>query len=465
MTVSIGDLNVSKKVKRIYVGVDGKARRVVKVYARAKISSSGTRSGPVYRDTSRLVINSRFSFGNVTPVVCRAFWSEDEGAYLVSGTFKQSNMLSQIKVSVAGEATDNARDILLSDSVSDYTNPAPVEGGSVMLFSGALSKKIFVKLIDTETNTEYKATETSVSSFSFSSEYAVSSSPQHGTWNYSYEIPGDPHFVAANEYGDKLVFTYSANGGSGKSFVYSYKTKARSVTPARYDRVGKMWIAIDSSDGSIKEFVSAGYYYNNTGAFANKLAILSTPVLLSSGSYSSDGLYFGPSAQTDAMNSSGGRELTIFASTLCYFNKEKNTRVCEFILDYGDYGYDSSGALVFNHAIKRYSEQHVLSDADTESNDYIWRFLGHDRNNRQYVLSTLGGQIKIIKFSTDGGVITKLAEYDTGISISKNTKLQDTVTNYFYYGGRVNLGAVPAFVLTHNNEYNELVIVPPEIIV
>lgn len=469
MGIRIGNLSVARNVKRIYVGVDGKARRVTKVRAKAAYKEGLEMSGVVYKDTERLQIKSLFNFGNISPVVCRVFWSDDAGKYLVSGTFKSSNQLSQLAVSVSGSAVDNGHDMLLSDSASDYTKPAPIEGGQVMLFSGTLSKKIFVKRVNVSTNTEVKSSETDTSSFSFTTSYAVASSPQHGYWNMSNESFPPANFVSVNEYGDKIIATYSSYGGAGKSFVFSYKTNCHSVAPIVYDTVAKRMVVKDLYDGDIKIVDLVGWYTSG-GAFS-KLLVTST-YTLSPAEFASDPLYIGPgTSNARAYNSSGEIQFRVYACTVCNnYNdttRGKVFRRCCIVLDYGGWVNNSDGSSVPVHSVKQWTVEHELSDSELARADkYIWKYLGYDNSGNQYVLSTMEDVVKIIKFSTENGELNKVGEFDTGIVLSDNVVLQDTVINRFGFAQRSrNLEAVPAFVITRNNEYNELVIVPPELIV
>lgn len=469
MGIKIGNLSAARNVKRIYVGVDGKARRVTKVRAKAAYKEGLGMSGVVYEDTERLQIKSLFNFGNLSPVVCRVFWSDDAGKYLVSGTFKSSNQLSQLAVSILGSAADNGHDMLLSDSASDYVKPAPIEGGQVMLFSGTLSKKIFVKRVNVSTNTEVKSSETDASSFSFTTSYAVASSPQHGYWNMTNITFPPEEFVAVNEYGNKIVATFSSYGGAGKPFVFDYKTNCHSVAPITYSASAKRMIVKDNSSGDIKIVDLVGYY-TSLGALT-KLAVASTHLCVSA-EFASDPLYIGPgTSNARAYNSSGEIQFRVYACTVCNnYNdtiRGKVFRRCHIVLDYGEWVNNSDGSSVPVHSVKQWTAEYELSDSELARADkYIWKYLGYDNSGNQYVLSTMEDIVKIIKFSTENGELNKVGEFDTGIVLSDNVVLQDTVINSFGSAvGRRNLVAVPAFVITINNEYNELIIVPPELIV
>lgn len=462
MAINVGILGRARKVKRIYVGVNGKARRVTKVVAKHPSLGSSRLARTCYKDKERALIRGSFFFGSVSPVVCRAIWSDDYNSYLVSGTFKDDGQLSQVSLSVSGSVADTGRAVSLGGTSPVYRHPAPVAGGSIMWFSGAKEKVLSVKKIDVDSMTDD-------SSFSFSSGYFIASNRQHGITEFA-DLP-PLLFTAINEYGNEFVATYSVSGGAGQSFVFSYKTNARSVTPITVDDVAKRMIVIGGSGGGIKILDLVGWFRNYPDGSKDLVDIrtASEYVLAEAADFSSDGVYIGDASRATVVNSSGATIANSYVGTVCYYNTDKSTRVCKLVVDFGGWADTGDGGEVPVHEVQQYTEEFDLTDSDlSRADNYVWRYLGYDRYRFLYVLSTVNDTVKIIKFSTGEGGIQKVGEYDTGISLSDNIVLQDTVPNYFGYAGNYGRNdgeAVPAFVITRNNEYNELVIVPPELIV
>lgn len=474
MAINVGVLGATRKVKRIYVGVDGKARRVTRVRAKHPSLGSTTLARVCYNDKTRAMIKGSFSFGFTSPIVCRAIWSDENNAYLISGTFKDSALLSQISMSVDGTIADTGKAVSLSDASYEYKNPAPVAGDSLMLFSGAKDKKISVKKIDVDKMTESLVTSSDKSSFSFSAGYAVASNRQHGDpFDTSGTLSFPPsQFTAVNEYGNKFVATYSKSGGTGKSFVFSYRTKAWSSTPVYHDAVAKRMIVTDSSGGNIKILDLVGWFtsYSDGTRELSDIRTSSEYMLVEAANHSTEGVYIGAASNAAIVyNSVGTKVYDSYVCPVCYYNASKSSRICKLVIDSGRWGSTGDGGEVPVHDVQQYTEEFELTDSDVgRADNYIWKYLGWDYYGNQYVLSTVGDVVKVIKFSTGTDGITKVGEYDTGVALSDNVVLQDIVPNYFEFAGRAgrtDQQASPVFIITRNNEYNELFIVPPEIIV
>ena len=472
MGIKIGDLNVSKQVKRMYVGVDGKAHRVVKVYAKAKTSSAVTKTGPVYKDEQALQVSARFNLGNMSPTLCSAYISPDTGEFLVSGTFKDKFLLSELSVSKTGMSVqDTGRSVSLGSSTMPFNSPSDVSAygsnsasGQIFLFSGSVLGKVFMKRVSPYDMAEYG----SVTNYGFSTAAStLASGPQH---MQPFDITADwplPYFVSVNAAGNSgIVAAYSENGTAAKTYTFSaYKTSQRSCRSHDYNSDQKKLLVTSASTGKdVRILGLSPYFYNNTGAFA-KIDTFGSYAVKMPSSYVTTNLYLGAAFNGKAMDSSGSVRYESYITTVSCQDGSK--RYHKLIVDSGK-GY-SSDSLGFD--VKEYTEEHDLPADSSRATYQKWQVLGVD-GSYIYVLSTAKDEVKILKFATSATDITKVAEYDTGVRLDANTVVQDVVPVAYAYadknGDRWEKDGdsyIPAFIVTRNNEYNELVIVSRSLIV
>ena len=473
MGIKIGDLNVSKQVKRMYVGVDGKAHRVVKVYAKAKIGSATTKTGPVYKDEQALQVSARFNLGNVSPTLCSVYISPDTGEFLVSGTFKDKFLLSELSVSKTGMSVqDTGRSVSLGSSTMPFNAPSDVSAygsngasSQIFLFSGSVLGKVFMKRVSPYDMAE----EGAVTNFGFSTSASTLASGQQdmGPFDITATWPL-PYFVSVNAAGNSgIVAAYSENGGSAKTYTFSgYKTSQRSCRTYDYSAVLKKLLVTSASTGKdVRILGLAAYFYNNTGAFAKIDTCGSYSVKMPS-SYVTTNLYLGAAFNGSAINSGGSENYESYVTTVSCQDGAK--RYHKLIVD----SASGSSSDSLNFEVKEYTEEHDLPEDSSRAAHQKWQVLGVDGGCYIYVLSTAKDEVKILKFLTSATEITKVAEYDTGIRLDANTVVQDVVPVAYAYSGDTGKSweangksYIPAFIVTRNNEYNELVIVSRSLIV
>ena len=473
MGIKIGDLNVSKQVKRMYVGVDGKAHRVVKVYAKAKTSSAVTKTGPVYKDEQALQVSARFNLGNMSPTLCSAYISPDTGEFLVSGTFKDKFLLSELSVSKTGMSVqDTGRSISLGSATKPFnafTNISLAVIGETssqsLLCSGSVSGRIYMKRIEPCNMSEKGA----ITNFGFSTTATMlASGPQAmGSYDMKNDWPA-PQFVSVNSAGNSgIVAAYSENGGAANTYTFSgYKTSQRSCYTYDDDSIQKKLLITSASTGKdVRILGLSAYFYNNTGAFA-KIDTCGSYAVKMPSSYVTTNLYLGAGYSGKAMNSGGTYKYNSYITTVSCQDGSK--RYHKLIIDSGS-GY-SSDTLDFD--VKEYTEEHDLPADSSRAAYQKWQVLGCS-TYYIYVLSTANDEVKILKFNTTATEIVKVAEYDTGIRLDANTVVQDVIPVTYssasekYEKSDENDGDsyIPAFIVTRNNEYNELVIVSRSLIV
>lgn len=453
MSVKIGYLGIPKNVKRIYVGVDGKARRVKKIYA------SEQKAGIVYMDNSPMQVSAKFNLGNLNSTLCAVYKDETTGKYSVVGTFKDKFILSNFLLSANGSLEDTGRSVSLGDAANPFLFPTHLSpfgsryaSDSVFLFSGVYSGRVFVKRISPYAMAEFKTADSDSSSFSFSSgSTSIASGPQDisdldivNTWPTNT-------FLAVNAAGSSgFVSSYTSNASAGKAFSFpAYKIAQRSVRNCGNYTLTKKMIATEQTTSSVY-ILGVCEWIDQYDKFV-KIDTCGRHLLLNGTDYIPDSLYVGPALRGNAVISSGANTYSAYISTICYNDNDDN-RVCKLIVDGG--ASFSGGSLVFSVA---------SAEQSSESSDGKWQVLGTDTDGHIYVLSTINKNVKILKFRTETEGITKIAEYDTGYTIDDNTVLQDVVP--VNYSDDDNNSFVPSFVLTKNNEYNEIVVVDRNLII
>lgn len=474
MGIKIGDLNVSKQVKRMYVGVDGKAHRVVKVYAKAKTGNYTTKSGPVYKDEQALQVSARFNLGNMSPTLCSAYISPDTGEFLVSGTFKDKFLLSELSVSKTGMSVqDTGRSVSLGSTTmpfNSFTNISSIgsdaASGQFLLCSGSVSGRVYMKRITPYDMSEYG----DITNFGFSTTATtLASGPQDmgsfdvdSTWPLNY-------FMSVNAAGNSgIVAAYSENGTAAKTYTFSgYKTSQRSCRSYEYSSVVRKLLVTNASTGKDVRVLSlAAYFYNNTGAFA-KIDTFGSYAVNMPSSYVTTNLYLGAGHKGQILHSdTSTRHYESYITTVSCQDGSK--RYHKLIVDIGS-DYPASNSAEFN--VKEYTEEHDLPADSSRAAYQKWQVLGSD-DSYIYVLSTAKDEVKILKFSSSTTGLTKVAEYDTGIRLDANTVVQDVLPVSYAYAddsGKTwetkGKSYIPAFIVTRNNEYNELVIVSRSLIV
>ena len=468
MGVKIGNLNVSRKIKRIYVGVNGTARRVTKIYAKAKTSETSTKAGVVYKDDEILLVKARFSLGNTSPILCSVYKSETTGGFLVSGTFKDKFLLSEMSVSSSGTTVvDTGRSVSLGSSTRPFVAPTAIRtygsayvSDNAFLFSGAALGNVLVKRVSPYTMSEFDGS----ASFEIATSASVLASGQQDIPSaFVSSLTGWPLpvFMSINSAGASgIVASYSENGGSGKTYTFpTYKIAQRSVRCFDYESVLKKMIATNASTGKGVKILGIGAWFNNKDNSFNRIDLCGQYDLAMPESYSSENLYIGAGYLGAAVGSDGVKNSSAYMSTVSY--QDGTHRYHKLIIDTGK-GH-STDALNFD--VKEYTDQQELPTDASRAAFHKWQILGGD-SDYIYVLSTANDEVKILKFSTSAAAITKEAEYDTGIRLDANTVLQDVVPVPYarMYSEAEGKSFIPAFVITKNNTYAELVIVPRAII-
>ena len=472
MGIKIGDLNVSKQVKRMYVGVDGKAHRVVKVYAKAKTSSVITKAGPVYKDEQALQVSARFNLGNMSPALCSVRISPDTGEFLVSGTFKDKFLLSELSVSKTGMSVqDTGRSVSLGSTTMPFNSPSDVSAygsngasGQIFLFSGSVLGKVFMKRVSPYDMAE----EGGVTNYGFSTTAStLASGPQDvGPFDATATWPL-PYFMSVNAAGNSgIVAAYSENGTAAKTYTFSgYKTSQRSCRTYDYSSVIRKLLVTNASTGKDVRILGLASYFYNNGALS-KIDTCGSYAVKMPSSYVTTNLYLGAAFNGSAIDSGGSENYESYITTVSCQDGSK--RYHKLIVD----SASGNSSNLLNFDVKEYTEEHDLPADSSRAAYQKWQVLGVDGGCYIYVLSTAKDEVKILKFVTSATEITKVAEYDTGIRLDANTVVQDVVPVAYAYSDKTGDtwekrgdSYIPAFIVTRNNEYNELVIVSRSLIV
>lgn len=470
MGIKTGVLALSKKVKRIYVGVDGKARRVNKVYA-TRQGYSGARS--VYKDTESLQFSVIGNYGGASAYLAAVIRDGVAGKYLMSGTFTGAYKLSELSVSLNGMSQSfTGRSVSLGSASTPYTNLSFSNYGSLyagvdrpVSFSGAANGYIYIKRVSLYSMSEYKTSDSDSSSFNFSSgTTGISNSAQPvAAYDYANRTFPPSSFLSINASGNSLVAALALNGTYSKNFsvIVNNKPLTNTIlsrdTAIGYEKTCRTLVTVSTATGlSPKLTVILGY---QTGSGWNIKAVENYYIGNMPSSYNNLSVGTATGIYTTSATSSSDR--SCYVNTLSYQDGSK--RYFKLIVDFGEMpSVDSAG-----FDVVEYTESCNLPSDLSRAKYYNWHVLGAF-SNELYVLSTAEDKIKILRFIVENGTIQKDAEYDTGKTISSSITLNNVVPHGFERPkneeGTVTATYMIAFMLTINNEYNEIVVVPRSLI-
>lgn len=486
MSAKIGILGVAKKIKRIYVGVDGKARRVKRIYTtRSLYGNDDTRR--IYYDSEQLQVSVKGNFGNLSGRLAAVIRDGATGKYLITGNFVNKYTLSELST----DSLNSPSASLTGRTLSLGSASAPYEYASFMgndnyeadtypvYFSGAANGSVYVKRINLYNMQEVKTSDSDSSSFSFFTGNTISTGPQPAdiaTYDNTFPPANFLSISGTNvvTYGKpNICAAHASNGTLTKSIlIEGYYLNAASV------RVGSYLSKYSSGFSTSKEFIAktssntlelvnvATLYDLNTGNFYD---------IEKCGSYtlanvpsSPKNIYVGAALNIDTYGTTGNYKQNLYANT---FNCQDNTkRYCGLLVDFGTELSDDN--VTPNFSPVEYVESFDLPADATRAQNYNWHILGWDGYNADsrflYVLSTVNDIITIIKFKVDGDQIIKVSEYDTGKRLSSTVTLNTVVPLSLPLASREvsssKAGYMLAFMLTVNNEYNEIVVVPRALI-
>jgi hypothetical protein len=367
---------------------------------------------------------------------------------------------------------DTGRSVSLGSTTMPFNSPADVSAygsnsasGQIFLFSGSVLGKIFMKRVTPSNMAEFGG----VTNYGFSTTASTLASGPQTMQPYDVDSTWPlPYFMSVNAAGNSgIVAAYSENGAAAKTYTFSaYKTSQRSCRSYDYSSLQKKLLVTSASTGKdVRILGLSTYFYNNTGAFS-KIDTCGSYAVKMPSSYITTNLYLGAAFNCEAMNSSGSVIYESYITTVSCQDGSK--RYHKLIVDSGT-GYSSNS---LNFDVKEYTEEHDLPADSSRAAYQKWQVLGVDGSGYIYVLSTAKDEVKILKFITSATEITKVAEYDTGIRLDANTVVQDVVPVAYAYSDKTGDtwekrgdSYIPAFIVTRNNEYNELVIVSRSLIV
>ncbi len=472
MAGRIGVLNTARKIKRIYVGVDGKAHRVSTIYT---TNLSGSRARTVYSDTEPLQIHCTFALGNLQGNVYYS-GQQKNNSYNIVGTFKNKYVLSEINVSASGLAvTDTGRSVSLGTATEPYINGSRLGTGRYgFLFSGAYSGKVYLKPIDVGdmvVDSNYGETEPVAPMVVDTKNTSISNGPQGfdstqvpnwTDWPLTYGL-----VVCAA--GNNTFVTTEFSTGTTTSFT-GYTISQQSVRSFWSEPYGKKLLAVNSSTGKTPQVLTIASYFNTVSGAFMYTRVYDTYSISMPTNYSATNIYLGAAIDdVDCYDSSITSETAYpaqyvnsesYVATMSYQDDTK--RYGKLIVDVGKYPTDGRPV----SSVTEYTESAPLSSDSSRAQYQNWYLLGHavkptdlntDKCSHIYVLSTLEDKVKILVFTTSAEGIKKVTEYDTGITLSSDTVLQKVTP--------VDLTYSPVSLLfVKNNQYNELVIIPKELI-
>lgn len=482
MTATVGILGVAKKVKRIYVGVDGKARRVKTVY--------GTRGNKyarkIFIDDEPLQFSIKGNYGNLSGRLAGVIKDIAQAKILISGTFVNKYTLSEISVSgVSGQAALTGRSVSLGSSTSPYTEmsvtcefDAANVNDTPVLFSGAANGTVFIKKIKLFTMSEFKVSDADSSTMQIATGQSGISSNHQVIQNLFRNVAFPPqHYSVVNSKTGSITYTHTSEGVVNKSVVFSgYNAYIKSMCMSDYGYEGasRSIICTDSSTNKNPKIVTIASFYGSGDIYAGTSKIIGTYSIPNMPSSYSE-FSVGTSMSITTKNKYGSYAYRCHASTISYQDSSK--RYLRLIIDFGTDVTGEGTAATPVYDVAEYSESVSISSGNTRAKYYNWQILGYcqydNSINALYVLSTVNDEITIIKFKIENGTITKMSEYDTGKRLSSTTVLNEivpVVLDLPSYETRTTATSTTvgthmlSFMLTVNNEYNEIVIVPRALI-
>ena len=455
MTIKVGVLGVAKKVKRIYVGVGGKARRVI-------LARAGTDDGSnnvCYSDTSATVLSSIFSPTTNVLSLCWCTYNGSTKTYTaaISGYVNPNApvySLTEIsRGSESGTIYYTGRELSLGSAANAYPYPkvSNVNGLSSIAdytFSGvslsALGSNVAARVElrkvspysmsvqQDDTDTGALTIHTGATNLDYSSQ-SISQSWFNTSWPPSRSgivtissMLGEQKCIVANADGSRKTFPYLAYPRTS-----SYET---------YDSLKVL--VTDPSDGALKLIGLIVYKTTSTGETVS--GVKGTYLIADAAEYAD--AFFGESYVPSVDKA---------YRTVCYTSPDTSKRVCRLVYDTGD------DAGTFN--ITEYSEEFALDDNEkSRASSYTWQILGAKSSSGPvYILSTVRDRLKIIILEHVDGGFSKKAELDLRKDLSDSVVVKDVVPSaYLEYTGYNDKDIfVPAVLLSHNNgEYYELII-------
>lgn len=486
MSAKIGILGVAKKIKRIYVGVDGKARRVKKIYTtRSLYGNDDTRR--IYNDSEQLQVSVKGNFGNLSGRLTAVIRDGATGKYLITGNFVNKYTLSELSTDSLNSpsASLTGRTLSLGSASAPYEYASFIGNNNYdtdkypVYFSGAANGSVYVKRINLYNMQEVKTSDSDSSSFSFFTGNTISTGPQPADIKTYDESFPPKNFLSISgtsvvTYGKPNICAAHATDGVLKKsiLIEGYYLNAASV------RVGSYLTRYDSGLPTSKEFIAktssntlelvnvATLYNRDTGEFydirkCGVYALTSVPSSIKN-------INVGAAFNIDTYGTAGNLKTNLYVNT---FNcQDNNKRYCGLLVDFGKDLSDDNITPYFSPV--EYTESFDLPADSTRAQNYNWHILGWDGNSESsrflYVLSTVNDIIKIIKFKVDGDQIIKVSEYDTGKRLSSTVTLNTVVPLALPLASREvsssKAGYMLAFMLTVDNEYNEIVVVPRALI-
>ena len=469
MAGRIGVLNTARKIKRIYVGVDGKAHRVSTIYT---TNLSGSRARTVYSDTEPLQIHCTFALGNLQGNVYYSA-QQTNNSYNIVGTFKNKYVLSEINVSASGLAvTDTGRSVSLGAATEPYINGSWLGVTRYrFLFSGAYSGKVYFKPIDVRdmvVDNEYGETEPVAPMVIDTKNTSISNGPQGfnslqdpnwAVWPLTYGL-----VVCAA--GNDTFVTTEFSTGTTNSFT-GYTISQQSVRSFWGEEYGKKLLAVNSSTGKTPQVLTIASYFNTVSGVFMYTRVYDTYSISMPTNYSATNIYLGAAIDTvDCYDSSITSETNPYVNGSSYVTtmsyQDDTKRYGKLIVDVGKYPTDGRPV----SSVTEYTESAPLSSDSSRAQYQNWYLLGYspnqaaletDKFSHIYVLSTLEDKVKILVFTTSAEGIKKVTEYDTGITLSSDIVLQKVTPVQLTY-------SPVSLLFVKNNQYNELVIIPKELI-
>ena len=453
MAIKVGVLGVAKKVKRIYVGVDGKARRVILARAGADDGSNNV----CYSDTSAAVLSSIFSPTMNVLSLCWCTYDGSTKTYTaaISGYVNpNAPVYSLTEISRGSESSAiyyTGRTLSLGSAANAYQHPKvsnvtglssiadyTFSGVSLSVLGSKVSARVELRKVspysmsiqqdDTDTGALTISTgATNLNNSSQSISYSWFNSPwpsslANGIVTIS-SIPGEQKCIVANADGSRKTFPYLAYPRTS-GYVSKNNLKV---------------LATDPSDGGLKLIGLEVYKNVSTGETVSEVKGIS---LIAAADEYTDA-FFGESYVPYG---------DLAYRTVCYTSPDTSKRVCRLVCDTGD------NASTFN--IAEYSEEFALDDNEkSRASSYTWQILGAKSSSGPvYILSTVRDRLKIIILEHVDGGFSKKAELDLRKDLSDSVAVKDVVPSAQLEYTEFK-AFVPAVLLSHNNgEYYELII-------
>lgn len=455
MAIKVGVLGVAKKVKRIYVGVDGKARRVI-------LARAGTDDGSnnvCYSDTSATVLSSIFSPTTNVLSLCWCTYNGSTKTYTaaISGYVNPNAPVYSLTEISRGSESDTiyytGRELALGSAANSYPYPKvsnvnglssiadyTFSGVSLSVLGSNVAARVELRKVSPYsmsvqqdgTDTGALTIHTGATNLDYSSQ-SISQSWFNMKWPTSKSrivtissIPGEQKCIVANTDGSRKTFPYLAYPRTS-GYVSNNNLKV---------------LVTDPSDGGLKLIGLEVYKNASTGETVS--GVKGTSLIADADKYAD--AFFGESYVPSIDEA---------YRTVCYTSPDTSKRVCRLVYDTGN------NASTFN--ITEYSEEFALDDNEkSRASSYTWQILGAKSSSGSvYILSTVRDRLKIIILEQVDGGFSKKAELDLRKDLSDSVVVKDVVPSaYLEYTGYNDKDIfVPAVLLSHNNgEYYELII-------